>query len=191
MKGGELKVLTLEAERELQVEDLEQLQHKPRTGLVLQTLTVRHRRTAMLVAQGRKDHEVADLLDYTPARVAQLKEDPSFKELVAYYYDQIHEESLQDEKRFQQKLRLAGEQALNELNNRLDQKVEEINTSELRQIIIMAADRTVAPPKAANQPPVPQTITLNLGLPQAPEPKEKEPQIKTINPKGEDEGREP
>lgn len=54
----------------------------------------------MLVAQGKSDHYVAEALGYTSARIYQLKKDPSFKELVAYYEDQIdlHEKSLKDRK---------------------------------------------------------------------------------------------
>ena len=120
----------------------------------------------MMVAEGKLDIHVADALGYTPARVRQLKQDPSFRELVAYYTDQIHEGSLGDEVRFQEKLRSAGEQALDELNDRLEDpnRIKGIATAELRNIVTVAADRTVAPPKAiANAPMAPAHITLNFG----------------------------
>ena len=164
---GAISTLSLEVERELTEEDLVELRFFPdNSPPPLKTISARHRRTAMMVAEGKLDIHVADALGYTPARVRQLKQDPSFRELVAYYTDQIHEGSLGDEVRFQEKLRSAGEQALDELNDRLEDpnRIKGIATAELRNIVTVAADRTVAPPKAiANAPMAPAHITLNFG----------------------------
>jgi hypothetical protein len=162
---GALSTLSIEVERELTEEDLLELRFMPdNSPPPVKTISARHRRTAMMVAQGKSDLLIADALGYTPARISQLKRDPGFQFTVAQYEDQIHENSLADEQRFQEKLRVAGEQAIDELNDRLENKVDRISTSELRQIITVAADRTVAPPKqVTSQPNIPQHITLNFG----------------------------
>jgi hypothetical protein len=179
---GALSTLSIEVEKELTEEDLLELRFMPdNSPPPVKTISARHRRTAMMVAQGKQDVFIADALGYTPARVGQLKNDPGFQMLVQYYNDQIHEGTLEDEKRFQEKLRSAGEEALDELNDRLedpDKKVR-ISTSELRQIITVVADRTVAPPKQiANSVVIPPNITLNFGT-------KLNPKVKTIDQDGE------
>ncbi len=49
----------------------------------VQQLRDRHHRVAQLVADGVPDEEVARAMDLTLARLAMLKNDPSFRELVA------------------------------------------------------------------------------------------------------------
>lgn len=164
---GALATLSVEVERELTEADLLDLRFMPdNSPPTLKTISARHRRTAMMCARGLSNEQIADALGYTPTRVSQLRFDPAFKELVAYYEDQIHEESLDDEKRFQAKILVAGEQSVDLINNRLEGEVDDvkISTSELRQIATFAADRTVAPPKAiVNTTAPPTEITLNFG----------------------------
>jgi hypothetical protein len=200
-RRGAISTLSVEVERELTEEDIVQLQNLPdNSPPPVQAISARHRRTALMVAEGKGNHTIADALGYTPARIYQLKQDPSFKELVRYYSDQIHEESLADEKRFQEKLRIMGEQAMNLINDRLDDpdRSDRISTSELRQIATAAADRTVAPPKAMiSAPTSPTEITLNFGTTLKPREKVVEetpsqalppalPPTRTITPTGED-----
>lgn len=166
-RRGALSTLSLEIERELTEEDLVQLRFMPGNAPPpLKKISARHRRTAIMVAQGKEDIVIADALGYTTARISQLKKDDSFMDLVARYEAQIHEGMVEDEQRFQDKLRSAGEQAIDELNERLEdpERIKRISTSELRQIVTVAADRTVAPPKAIiNAPTPPANITLNFG----------------------------
>ncbi len=166
-KRGALNVLSVEIERELTEEDLLQLSQMPdNSPPQVKTISARHRRMAMLVAEGKTNQQIAEALWYTPARVGQLRVDPGTSQLISYYEDQLHEESLGDEKRYQEKLRAAGEQALDLINDRLEDPVyrDRISTTELRNIVTVAADRTVAPPKQVQQTQVPpQQITLNFG----------------------------
>ena len=162
---GALSVLSIEVERELTEADLLELRFMPdNSPPTLKTISARHRRTAMMVAQGRSNEEIAEALGYTPTRVSQLRFDPSFAELVAGYEDQIHEESLADEKRYRAKLLMAGETALDSMMEQLEENPRAIPFSERRQVVTMAADRTVAPPRGStNMPPPPTEITLNFG----------------------------
>lgn len=188
---GALSVLSIEVEKELEEKDLLDLRFMPdNSPPTLKTISARHRRTAMMVARGFGNEHIAEALGYTPARVSQLRFDPAFAELVAYYEDQIHEESLTDEKRIQEKLRAMTETGLDLINERLEDPAhrERISTSELRQLVAMGADRTVAPPKAivnTNAPPA--EITLNFGT--TLKPKEITP-AKVIDQDGNEEGRE-
>lgn len=188
-RRGAISTLSVEVERELTEDDLLELSNLPdNSPPPVKTISSRHRRTAMMVAEGKENHFIAHALGYTPARIYQLKQDPSFKELVHYYSDQLHEKSLGDEQRFQEKLRSAGEQALDLLNDRLEDPEirERISTSELRNIVTISADRTVAPPKAmVNAPIPPQSITLNFGTTLKPREEKEIPSIRTISPTGE------
>jgi hypothetical protein len=180
---GAMRTLSIEVERELTEEDLLELRNMPKNSPPpVKVLSARHKRTAMMVAQGKEDIIIADALGYTPARISQLKQDPGFQYLVNRYENQIHEESLDDEKRYQEKLRTAGEMALDEINDRLEDPGRKavISTSELRQIVTVAADRTVAPPKnVVSQATAPAHITLNFG-------RELKPKVKTLNSDGEE-----
>jgi hypothetical protein len=161
-----MNVLSLEVERELTEADILDLRNLPDISSPLKTISARHRHTAMLVAEGKSNNHIAEALNFTPARVGQLRQDPAFKELVHYYYDQIHEEALSDEKRIYGKVLLNTELALDHMTDRLEDPAlsRRITTAELRQIADTRLDRTVAPPKVAqSQLNPPQDITLNFG----------------------------
>jgi hypothetical protein len=178
---GAMRTLSVEVERELTEEDLLELRNMPKNSPPpVKTISARHKRTAMMVAEGKSDVLIADALGYTPTRISQLRQDPGFQYLVNRYENQIHEESLDDEKRYQEKLRTAGEMALDEINDRLEdpERIKHIGTSELRQIVTVAADRTVAPPKnVTTSPTAPAHITLNFG-------RELKPKVKTLDEDG-------
>lgn len=166
-KRGALSILSIEVERELDETDLLELKNLPANSPPpLKALTARHRRAALMVAEGKTNDHIADALGYTPTRIAQLRNDPGFMYTASTFEDQIHEIAIADEQRLQGKLRLMGEGALDEINDRLDDpaQMKLIPTAELRQLVTTAADRTFAPPKQANSrndPPV--NITLDFG----------------------------
>ena len=171
---GALSVLSLEVERELTEDDLLQLQFMPENSPpTLQKISARHRRTAMMVAEGRTNEHIAECMGYTSTRVGQLRNDPSFQELVGYYESQIMEVHILEEQRVRGKLLDLTEDALDEMQRRMDGEdaTNRISYSELRQTAIMGADRTVAPPKAiVNTQPPPPEITLNFGTTLRPRP---------------------
>jgi hypothetical protein len=134
---------------------------------VLQKLRASHHMAARLLASGKTVRETATIVGYTPQRVSDLREqDPAFRELVAQYQNQITEIDVDEIQEFQGRLKDAARGALEEIQDRLedDKRRADIPTSELRQIVTMGADRTIAPPKVAQQAQtLPTKITFNMG----------------------------
>jgi hypothetical protein len=167
-RGSVGKALVLEIVRELEPADLALLSadFKPRTGPPpIQQLKAIHHRQAELLAQGMKVIDVARALGTTPARIHQLQKDPTFVEAVAIYRSRLHDQTMDDANRIQGKLVVAAEMALDELNDRLEDpaKRSQIPLGELRKVVEMGGDRTVAPSKSAGpQSTVPSRITLNF-----------------------------
>lgn len=162
-------VLTMTTVRRLTPQDFLDAQLKPTTKMaapIIQKLRTIHHRTAILVAEGRPDEEVALLVGYTAQRVRDLKVDPAFSELVSGYKSQITELLVADSARIQAKLVDVFELATDEIQERLEdpKKRGELPIGELRQVAAFAGDRSVAPPKAAptNTPP-PVHVTFNVG----------------------------
>ena len=161
--------------RYLQPSDLERLSvadRLPRVGVQQpRRLRAIHHRAAELVASGHKNTEVARELGLTPQRIVQLKEDPSFCDLVAYYDTQISESTIETRSRVEIITIDNAELATVEMNRRLATEPEKIGIAELRQIAAAALDRTIMPAKPAqvSAPPI-MNVTLNLG-PRALEPK--------------------
>src|ERR1700736_2362220 len=85
-------VLSMTIERELTPDDFIAAALRPAekgAGPILNRIRAAHHQAPRLVAEGRPDVEVAYLTDYTAQRIRDLKVDPAFAELVAYYHDQI------------------------------------------------------------------------------------------------------
>lgn len=167
-KRGAVATLGLDFIREMEPEDLDDLSGPNNMAPVptLQKITAAHHRQAQLIARGTlADIEVARLCGVTPQRIYQLKRDPSFQNLVAYYQSQISSAAIEVSDRIHEKLLMAGEAALDEINVRLDEEIKEIPVGELRKIFEMAGDRTVAPPRSTQQgsPFPPAKIELNFG----------------------------
>ena len=168
-RGRSGLVLTMTTVRRLTPQDFIDAQLRPGTKMaapIIQKLRTIHHRTAILVAEGRPDEEVALLVGYTAQRVRDLKVDPAFSELVVGYKSQITELLVADSVRSQAKLVNIFELATDEIQERLeDPKTrKELPIGELRQVAAFAGDRSVAPPKAAPpNTPLPVHVTFNVG----------------------------
>ncbi len=136
------------------------------SGSIIQRLKHRHHTAARGFAAGLSNSEISTLTGYSPARVSSLQNDPAFVELVTQYQNEIGDRVVDAAVEFQTRLLDTSRQALGLIQDRLDDDTEaaKIPVSELRQIVALGADRTVAPPKSA-QPaaPVPTKITFNMG----------------------------
>lgn len=176
-RGALAEPLLMEVTRELSSGDILRLADAPKVNVpVLQKLRAVHHRQAQLLAQGKKPTEVAVIVGCTVQRLIQLQNDPTFAELISYYHDQLMVGMLEDATRIQGKLVDAGEQAVDEILDRMEDpaKMAKIPIGELRQIAELGLDRTVAPPKTAPpQTNVPAHVTINFGTtlrpPQDPE----------------------
>lgn len=168
-KRGAFKSLSFEVIRELEPDDILRvgsgslLSHPP-----LQKIRAIHHRIAQLIGQGFTYMEIAEMVGSSYQRITKLVVDPTFMELVSYYQEQISEKAIEDGQRIKSKLKVISETALDELTDRMmdDERRTEMPTSELRKIVELGADRTVAPPMASvHMTQAPQAITLNIGAP--------------------------
>lgn len=163
--------MLMTVKRELTPMDLLRLATDPTvprvSAPVLQKLRASHHMAARLLASGKTVQETALVVGYTPQRVSDLQQqDPAFRELVAQYQNQIADLDIDEIQEFQGRLKDAARGALEEIQDRLedDKRRADIPTSELRQIVTMGADRTIAPPKVAQQAQtLPTKITFNMG----------------------------
>lgn len=166
-RGAIAAPLRLEVSRELTQADLTRLHDAARTGVPpIQKIRAIHHRQALLLAEGKTPTQVAAIVGCTVQRLVQLQNDPTFTDLMSYYKDQMIVTHLSDAQRLQGKLIDAGEMAMDEIISRLEdpEKISKIPIAEVRKIVEMASDRTVAPPKTST-PAVtpPQAITINFG----------------------------
>ena len=166
-RGAVAEPLLIEVERELTSADLALLSDAPKVSVpVLQKLRAIHHRQAQLLASGKSVGEVAAIVGCTPQRLVQLRIDPTFCELVAYYQDQIMSAMLSDTSRLADKIVDLGEMAVDELRERMEDegKRKALPIGEVRKVAEFAMDRTVAPPKVAAPPTAaPAAITINFG----------------------------
>ncbi len=104
----------------------------------LQRLTSRHRQMARMIAAGATVNEVAMAMGFTTTRVWQLKQDPTFVELIAHYQLEIDAKFVG----FAESLGGLAEDAVEELRERLEVEPSGFDNNELMAITRMGADRT-------------------------------------------------
>lgn len=180
--------LILEVEGELTAADLFRAMTEPgpRIGTPpLKRVGHIHRRIAQLIAQGKSDDYIAAEVGRTPQRIRDLKVDPALSDLVIYFQDQVDETSIEEGQRLRAKLLDVADDALDEISERLEDpaKRAEIPIAELRQIVSMGADRTVAPPRTATPgQQVPTHITFKIGTRELAPQIENEPVVVDVTP---------
>lgn len=97
-----------------------------------------HHRLARLLAMGLDEGKAALLSNYSPARVAILKSDPAFQELMAGYAGDVTE-AWADTVEVLANLSM---DSLQELQLRLDEKPESFNNEQLMGLAKLTLDRT-------------------------------------------------
>lgn len=167
-RGAVMAPLFVEVIRTLTAEDIVALANNPELVPQEPTQKLRavHHRMAMLLSEGKSISEVAAITSYTTARIGQLQKDPGFQNLMGYYHDQLITAHMEDAIRLQGKLVDIAEMAADEIVERLDdaETIKKVPLGELRNLMTMGADRTVAPPKSTTtviNPP--HKITLGFG----------------------------
>jgi hypothetical protein len=138
-----------------------------------------HHKQAQLLAAGHSNEEVASIIGTTSARISLLRNDPTFRELIAFYSDQSAEIELETHKRIQNTLIDVLELSANEIQQRLEDDTQRARMplGELRRTAEFAADRSIAPPRATQQGSTmpPARIEFNFGF------KSKQDETKTID----------
>lgn len=185
--SGAIKPLFIEIGRELGPDDLKLLENSPKIQIFpIKQVRAIHHRQAQLVALGRPDNEVAAIVGTSVGRVRELRTNPAFADLVAYYQEQRLEIDFETHMRIQGKLVDILELTTNEIQDRLETESTRaaMKTQELRQLAEFAADRTIAPPRATQQgsSTPPTKIELNFGWRAKPKDHEAESTVVDVTP---------
>lgn len=125
----------------------------------LQRIRHSHHLAARLLAEGRNAVEVAAIIGYTPARVNQLRKDPAFMELEAFYKTQVDSKYLNVHER----LAMLGVAVTEEIQQRLEEEPDAFTNEELRRLAETTLDRGGYGPKSTRDVNVrSQSLSLHL-----------------------------
>jgi len=131
--------LEAEALRELTLSDLALLQVERGTRAPsIKKLRDRHHALARCLAQGMKNSEASAVTGYDPSRISILLADPTFQDLLEHY-KKVENSHFAD---FTTRATLLSLDALNELQERLEDDPESFTQGDLRELIKLTADRT-------------------------------------------------
>lgn len=123
----------------------------------LQRLKARHHALARLIAAGKTPQEACIITGHAVQTYYQIMhKDQSFRELVAFYSDELNHEYLG----FHAQLAGVGEAAIDELRTRIEEDPERIATPVLLDIVTKMADRTGHGPSSSTKTEVNVTVGL-------------------------------
>ena len=149
-RGRRPSPLSLSFVRELNEGDLDVLVNPPPKGVETSPIArIRHTHhlLARCLAEGRKPTEVSLITGYSLSRISILQNDPSVKELIAYYATNVAEQYLDVHAR----LAALGVSTLEELQERLEENPDGFTAAQLMALAELALDRSVAPPKSTSK----------------------------------------
>ena len=133
--------------RDLNDGDAQAVLNPPPVGLTTSPMTrlrQSHHGIARLMAEGRKQVEIAEITGYSQSRLSILKNDPAFRELVAHYTANKNEIYLDVHAR----LASLGVDVIEGLHEQYNEDPDSFTKREAMELAQMALDRSVAPPKA-------------------------------------------
>src|SRR5262245_34025482 len=111
----------------------------PRTTLPsLVRLRTRHHRLAQLLSTGLSHSKIALATGYSTSRISNLLNDPAFKELVAHY----SQENLSVDVEIRNRIEVLSMEAVEVLQDRLEDNSDEFTNKELMDLAEMTLDRT-------------------------------------------------
>lgn len=144
--GRKSAPLHAEFSRELTTLDmtLQNTKATPQGGI--QKLRSSHHAAARYFALGMHNYEVAAITGYTEARLSVLKSDPTFQELVQYYQDNSTEKVVE----LRDRMLTVGMDALDVLQERLDERPDDFKNAELTDVVRTMADRTGNGPSSSS-----------------------------------------
>lgn len=153
--GRTSKMLTADFARQVTDEDILSTQEERGTApKPLKKLRQRHHALAKALADGVPAGEAGLLCGYTASHVSILQSDPSFKDLVKFYAASKREVYLD----LHAKLASLGEDAVDELSERLEEAPEDISVGQLLEISKMSLDRSGHGPQSST------SVNVNVGL---------------------------
>ena len=104
----------------------------------------RHHLLAQILAEGRSNTEAGLLTGYSPSRISILKADPAFVELIEHYRAQVQAQYVN----LHERLAALGLNAIEELQERLEEDAEGFTKRELMDVAALALDRAGYGPKS-------------------------------------------
>lgn len=125
--------------------------HGPQTRIT--QLRDAHHLLARFLAAGLTQKEAAYHAGYTAMRVSQLRDDPTFQELVELYRAQDNEKWLTARDHFYDRVVSVRNKALRQIEDQLDEADElneKVPIARLRELTEMGSDRTGYPKKTIN-----------------------------------------
>lgn len=153
--------LKLELLRELTPADFEPADGASAKTPIIKQLRHSHHLAAKLIAEGRRGPEIMAITGYSASRISILKNDPAFRDLVAYYKSQVDAafESVHS------KLAALGASCVDELLERLEDP-DKLSTKQVVEIMEATLDRSSAPKKgaAAGGPAAGGGVVINVGF---------------------------
>lgn len=136
-----------EVVRELKVADIAMLSEERATpAKPIKRLRDRHHALARMLASGMKDGHAALAVGYEPSRVSILKSDPAFKELLAFYRENVDAQLAE----YHERIAALSVDAVEELRARLEEDPESFSSSLLLEIATKTADRTGYGPQSSS-----------------------------------------
>jgi hypothetical protein len=154
--GRQSVPLTAEFVREIEVADLQMPATKIQTAPPIKKIRDSHHALARVLVTAGSEAEASAITGYSPSRISILKADPQFKELLEFYR-QEGATAVADLRN-----RMAGMalDALQELQERLEEKPDDFGNVLLKDIVKEMADRTGHAPQRG-----PSAVTqVNIGL---------------------------
>lgn len=112
----------------------------------IKRISDRHHTLARCLAEGQSEQEAAINSGYVLSRVSVLKADPAFQELLSFYRKDVNRQYLD----VHAKLAGVSGDALNEIQERLENEPEKISLGALIDLAKMGADRTGFGPQSSS-----------------------------------------
>jgi hypothetical protein len=162
--GPRKKPLQSHKVRDLGPSDLDKLNSAGRGDLGQEIASVTkikqtHHALARLVAEGRRNEEISQIMGYSPSYISSLKNDPAFKNLVDYYSGMVDGVYENVQVSLHERLTSISMVAAEELLDRVTTEPEKFTNEELDKLIKTTADRTGFGPKATQ-------VNVNVNLAQ-------------------------
>lgn len=123
----------------------------------LKALRYNHHMLAKAVASGKSLMECSQLVGLRPAVISDLKNDPAFQELVAFYAEELHQVYVDVHAR----MAAFGTSVLEELQERFEKEPDKFTKRELMDLFSTMADRSI--PTAKGGPSPQQGISIGSG----------------------------
>lgn len=131
LEESDIRTLIIAAPRDVDTPAIQKLKHS-------------HHQVARLLAEGRPGTEVSLITGYSQSRISILKHDPAFQELMNYYVGLTEEVYLNVHER----LASLGMDALQELQERLEEDPDKFSNKELLDTVAATMDRAGFGPKS-------------------------------------------